>query len=497
MTTDAPAGARPGAARSRRLPPTLATGIGAVFVLWGANIGAARLSDNSFFTHLATGRLILDGGIPTRDPYSFTAQGEPWVVQSWLASALYGVVDELAGGLGLRLLSTLLAAVLAGLVWRLSRPAGTLLPRTIVAALVLATGTTFWSPRPLLVGLVLLALTLLVVGEGRDPRWLVPVFVVWVNVHGSWPLGLVAVAAIAVGARMDGERPAGELRALAWGGGTALVAAVANPIGPKLLVFPVSLLDRSEVLQAIIEWQSPSFDELWARVFLLQVVVAVLALARRGSYRAAVPMVVFVAAALLGLRNVPVASLVLVPGMATGLAGLGTLDGRRREPVGAVLVGVVAVLGLVVVGSSLSEDHYDLRAYPTASLDWAVEVGLAGSPDANLLTEEWVGNLLELDLGTEARVFLDDRVDMYPVPVIQDFLDVHGGGPGALGVLDRWEVDAVLWPRSSALTELLLATGDWRPVHVEEHDDGAAWVVLCREGAAVCAGLDDVALDGR
>ena len=27
------------------------------------------ISDNSFFTHVATGRIILDSGIPTTDPY--------------------------------------------------------------------------------------------------------------------------------------------------------------------------------------------------------------------------------------------------------------------------------------------------------------------------------------------------------------------------------------------------------------------------------------------
>ena len=491
MATDVTAGSAEAGAR-RRFPPRLATGVGALFVLWGANIGAARLSDNSFFTHVATGRLILDSGIPTEDPYSFTAAGEPWVVQSWLASLVYGVVDEVAGGLGLRLVSLVLAAVLAALIWRLTAPAATLLPRAGIAALALATGTTFWSPRPLLAGLVLLAATLVVVGEGRDPRWLVPVFVVWVNVHGSWPLGLVAVACIAIGTHLDGGQARPALRALAWASGSALVAAVVNPIGPKMLVFPLGLLERSEVLQSIVEWQSPSFDELWARVFLLQVVVAVLALARRGSFRAAVPLVVFVAAALLGLRNIPVASIVLLPGMALGLAGMGSLEGRRREPVGAVLVGFVVVAGLVVVGGSLTEEHYDLRAYPTDSLAWAQEVGLAASPDANLLTEEWVGNLLELEVGTDARVFLDDRVDMYPVPVIEDFLAVHGGGPRALGVLERWEVDAVLWPASSSLTALLEATGDWVVVHREVHDDGASWVVLCREGAAPCQGLDDV-----
>ena len=95
--------------------------------------GLGRIDDNSFLTHLATGRLILDTGeIPTSDPYTFTAHGADWVVQSWLASWLYGWVEKLGGGDGLRILTAVLCASLAALVWRLSRPAQGLLVRASV-----------------------------------------------------------------------------------------------------------------------------------------------------------------------------------------------------------------------------------------------------------------------------------------------------------------------------------------------------------------------------
>ena len=65
-------------------------------------------------------------GIPRHDPYSFTAHGAPWVVQSWLASMLYGWVDSWFGGQGLRVLMGLTTAALGAMTWRLTRPARTL-----------------------------------------------------------------------------------------------------------------------------------------------------------------------------------------------------------------------------------------------------------------------------------------------------------------------------------------------------------------------------------
>lgn len=473
--------ARRGDRSGRRWPPSLAAALGTGFVVWGVVIGVERLSDNSFFTHLATGRLILADGIPTADPYSYTAPGEPWVVQSWLASLVYGLVDRAADGLGLRVLTGVLAGTVAGLAWHLTRRAGGLVPRVVITGLVVAIGATFWSPRPLLFGLVLLGFVLVVVEDDLDPRWLAPALWLWVQLHGSWPLGLVALGALALGRRLDGERPTVELRALAWAAGGAAVGAVVNPLGPRLGLFPLSLLSRTEVLSEIIEWQSPEFSVLWARLFLVQVAVAVLALARRPSYRAAVPLVIFVAAALLGLRNVPVASLVLVPGTAAGLAGLGSITGRQRTPATGLVAVALAVVGALTATVALSRPHYDLTTFPVDALAYADRAGLV-APDVRLLTQETVGNHLELAVGPDrVQVFLDDRVDMYPVPVIEDYLTVLRGRPGWDDVLDRWEVDAIVWPRGEPLEALLADDERW----VRSYEDPTTFIA-CRRASGVC-----------
>ena len=57
-------------ARRRRWPPTLAFALGAGFTVWAASIGLKAIADNSFMTHLATGRsIVAGGGIPRHDPY--------------------------------------------------------------------------------------------------------------------------------------------------------------------------------------------------------------------------------------------------------------------------------------------------------------------------------------------------------------------------------------------------------------------------------------------
>jgi len=456
--------------------PRVADVIGLAFVVAGLVLGLRPFFDNSFFTHLATGRLIMAGGIPRADPYSFTANGEPWVVQSWLVSTLFGAVERWFGVLGVRLLAGLLVAALLGLVWRLTNAAKTLVPRVLIAGFFVVACSPFFSPRPLLVGLVMLGLVLVVITEGRDPRWLVPIMWVWANAHGSFPLGLVAIACLAGGAWLDGERGRATWRPLGWAvAGTALAAI--NPLGPNLLVFPVQLLGKMEVLSQVIEWKSPDFATSFARVFLGGLVVGAIALVRRPSYRVAVPMLVFAAAALLGQRNIPVAGLVMVPCLAVVLANVGNLEGRERGPVPAMLAAAVLVAGLVVGSNVVAEPAFDLSSYPTDGISWLAQHDLVG-PEHRIATEDTVGNTLEVLYGTRAGAFFDDRYDMYPIELARDYLRVHAGQPGWEAALDRHEVRYVLWSRTAPIAQLVASSDHWRVLY-QDHKVFLA----CRRGS--------------
>jgi hypothetical protein len=439
----------------------------------GAYIGASRLGDNSFFTHLATGRHILDHGFPRTDVYSFTAPGERWVVQSWLASVLYAAADRTFGLVGIRVLTSALAGATAGILWSLTRPAKGLVARMAIAAVGLAVAATLWAPRPLMIGLLLLGLTLLA-AERRIPAWLlVPAFWVWVNSHGSFPLGLLALACLAIGSRLDGERRPAELRPLAFALGGTVLGAI-NPLGPVLLTFPVSLLKRQDSLSAVVEWQSPSFSQTYGRLFLLVLVMGVAALVRRPSWRGAVPFVVFMAAGLIATRNIPVAALVMTPAIARGAEGLGQLTGDVRNRVTAVLAVLVVVVGGLAISQRLSEPDLELEDYPVDAVAWMDQQGLL-APEVRRAHSDVVGNYLELLLGDRAAVFSDDRVDMYPKAVVDDELALIRADPAWRSVLERWDIDAVLWERGAPVTQLLSADPGWRLAYADQR-----WVVYVR-----------------
>jgi hypothetical protein len=444
--------------------------LGLLVVAVGLLAGTVPLVDNSFLTHLATGRLIWDGGgFPHADPFTFTAAGEPWVVQSWLASVVFGAVDEWFGLAGLRVLfGVLTAGVLAG-CWLLTAAAVDPLRRALVVVPVVVMAAEGWTHRPYLFAFGCLILVLLAC-EGRlDARWLVPAGWVWMNTHGSWPLGVVAVATLWAGARLDGDPAEHERRAAGWFA-AGLAVGVLNPYGPRLLAFPLTALSRREVFTNIKEWQAPTFDTAEHYAFLLLVVLAVAAVVRRPSWRAALPLMVFLPLALMSARNLAVAAIVLLPGTARSLARAEPARGSLRLPALPLAVAAVAlaVVGVARVGPST--DFAD-GAYPVAASDWLDAHGLAPT-GSRVVAREYVGNYFEARYGVDASVFVDDRYEVIPVDVLGDVDTLLLGEPGWDHVLASYGPDAVVWEVTSPLAELLALDAGWRIAYRD-----ARWLV--------------------
>lgn len=444
-------------------------------------VGMRPLSDNSFLTHLATGRLILDrGSVPSTDPYTFTALGESWVVQSWFASWLYATVEALAGAPGLRLLMGMVAAALVAVAWRLTRPAVSVVVRLGLGVLFVGVGAGLWAERPLMLGLLGLAAVVLAAEGALDPRWLVPVGWLWVNVHGSFPLGLAYLVVVLIGSRLDGGGWAGaERRSLGWSA-LGMVLGAVGPLGPRVLVFPVELLQRQDVLSNVIEWRAPTFDSFSQRAFLVQLAVAIVLLVRRPSYRAGLVVSVFAAAALLGARNLPVASLVLLPVMASAAPEWGTLRCATRSSL-ARLVAVTGLAACVLLALvRLDQRDYELRGYPVDALAFLAEAGVDLDHGDHLATQDVVGNLLEAVYGPRGLVFYDDRFDMFPDQVSAAHLALVRASPGVDDQLAELDVDLVVWDREAPMGQRLIVDPAWRVLFTDEQA-----VVACRRGASL------------
>jgi hypothetical protein len=453
----------------------------ATFGLFGLRLGLQPLSDNSMFLHLRTGiDMATTWHVPRTDPYSFTALHHSWVVESWFAELLYGLAYR-AGGLHLVILEQgVLMAALAIVISVLAR-AGTTLRTIAAAGVAVFAGAALWSQRPLLFGLLALALTILVVEQRRSPWWLLPIGWVWVNTHGSFVLGALWLGGTYVGTAIQEKRRPRELERYGLAFAAAMCAGMANPFGPRLVAFPLVVESKAKVFQTIVEWRSPNFQsagELFALVFFS---LGLLILIRRGApLRDSLVVVGFLALGLISVRNLSPAAVVLAPALGRAMGSRGAVEPAAGASQGAVagpgrvLRAVLAVAALIFLVGSYRTSGLRLHNYPVGAEDYlAAHHLLAGQ---RIATQDFVGDYRELVEGIgPSKVFIDDRYDMYPTSVTDDYDALLAAHSAALNVLNRWDIQIVMWQRYQGLPDELDLAGGWKAVYTDK-----SWEVLVR-----------------
>lgn len=279
----------PTAARlGRHLLLGLALGLLAVFV-FVACLYPIAVTD--FWWQARTGEIIVrTGRIPTRDELSWTAAGNPWVVHEWLTEVLFYWLLTATPRWSLLLYKAGLACVACGLVlgraWRRSGSAPFSIAATALAALVVRN---FADLRPQMLTFVLLAGALWALdeyrrGNARRLPWLLPpVFALWANLHGGVVVGLLLLTLWTVGDWIAATWLGGSgkgLRPLLLAVGASWLAAMLNPNGFHVYVYPFQVLGHPEVQDYITEWFSPNFHRPAVRPFevLLLLLLGVAAL---------------------------------------------------------------------------------------------------------------------------------------------------------------------------------------------------------------------------
>ncbi|MDP1792889.1 MAG: hypothetical protein Q8K63_02025 [Acidimicrobiales bacterium] len=448
--------------------------------LIGLRLGLVPIKDNSSFTHLATGiEMVADSwlpAIPRVDGYTYTALGREWVVQSWLPAWIVGIAERAFGMHAVLLLSGITSALLATLMVTLART-GSAVRTAFVAALTLLIAAQFWAPRPLMVGLICFALTVLAVERRWKPWWLVLIGWVWVQSHGSFPLGVVFLGALWLGTWLparDWRVGHIELRAgLALAGGIALGAV--NPLGPKLVFFPLTAISKREVFSHITEWRPLAFDSRETIIAIVGLTIAaVICIRRRIPWRVAVPVVVFGLLAWSARRNVATLAIVVAWALGHALRRDEPVEGSHR--VDPIIGLAVAAMAAVFAFTAMGEPALNTRPYPVASVRFAERNGRFEAPH-RVLSKDFVGNYIDLRRGPSGDVFIDDRFDMYPAAVPEAYFDLLHDRDNPVAILDRYKVDTLIWPKDHDLPRRLRRDG-WRVAYSQKL--GELWVVLFR-----------------
>jgi len=245
-----------------------------------------------------------------------------------------------------------------------------------------------------------------------------------------------------------------------------------NPYGWRLVLFPLQLVSRGDQLRRIVEWGSPDFTSLTGIAYAAWIAVFVVVIARRRvSRRDVLVALPFLLLGLWAVRNVAIAPLVMLPIAARAVSRPVPERTERLAPPGFILLGGLVVGMVAITGVAASEPDFNFAPYPVDALAAVRDDGLEGR---RLLTTDATSGYVILTEWPTQKVFSDDRMDMYPSEIVEDYLTFVDGGDGWREILDRHEVEVIVWPDDEPLAELLDLSEAW--VETYEDDQARVWV---------------------
>lgn len=244
----------------------------AIVAAWTSLLGLSmpKLIVADTWLALVDGRLIAQHGLPHVDTLTFWSLGSPWTDQQWGAHlALYelaqhaGVRAVALGGLLCVVIALLGAAVATRKLGASARSAaiGLLLP-LLGAPWLMQVRTQSLALVPFVFVYALLALDAR--NPGRRVLLVLPLLVVWANLHGSVALaaGLVALYGITLLRHPNARR-----RALLLVVGAPL-CLLASPYGLELVAYYRLMLLHPPLAEFVQEWRPPTVEVVTAVFFL-------------------------------------------------------------------------------------------------------------------------------------------------------------------------------------------------------------------------------------
>lgn len=427
-------------------------------------------SDPDLWWHLRLGQWIADNhAIPHTEFFSYTANGAPLVAHEWLSELLFWSVHAAVGLAGL--------AVLVGLVtWSgllaLARLAHQRGASGFNVGVVLLLGAKALQPitgtRPQMLTFALLCWALYLLDRhlrrgGRAIWLLVPLVLIWANLHAGFAVGLgILVAALAAGlldARWRHQLDAAQRRRLVTAATVLLLCAVVALINPNGVdLYRYALLGSTPAAHQLIqEWQPPDFTTLEMLPLALLIVATAISMALNRRTLAPGQVIVAaigVAAALLAVRNIAIAVALLSPALAQLLPIRYALPTRQ---VALCAAGLVAGAMIVVVSLvRLSQDTQD--AALAKQLPACLLSGLQSSHQQVQLWLPYGQSGYAIDKAwPQVHVYAYGNDAALGAGVVIDYVRIAAGvaaDPTALQLLAGSHTDAVITPAGRLATEL-------------------------------------------
>ena len=453
----------------------------AVFVLYTTGLlfqPELPQHDPDLWWHLANARILTTThSFIHVEPYSFSVSGQPWVNPEWLSEMPFWLGYRVLGLTGIFLVTVVaLYGNILFVYWRscrLSGHAGAALGTAVLGFLLMTINA---GPRTILIAYLALSIELAILEAAERGKehflWLLPpLFCIWINLHGSWIIGMVLLGLyilcglfpLKTGVFNQAAFSSRDRRRVLLVFLTCTVVLLINPYGWHLVWNPFDIvLNQKQNLAVAQEWQPLTISTLAGIASWLCIALMVVANCIRGRKWKIYELAFLFFAwfeAFTHIRFTFLACLLVIPMLTVDVARsfCGPLNEKTIPAMNALFV--AAVLGILAYFFPS-----EARLKKSLAEQFPLESIAAIRPSWRTFNQDMVGGMMDFN---SKPTFFDTRYDTFEHHgVLADDLGiVHVAEP--LKILDKYRVDHVLIQAVLPLSTFLEKVPGWRVVKRE------------------------------
>ena len=434
---------------------------------------AGQLHDPDIWWHLADARILTTTHRFIQvEPYSFTVAGERWMDPEWLSEMPIWLGYRSLGLRGICLVTVIgLYANLLLVYWRScgkTRHAGAAFWTAVLGSILMTVNS---SPRTIIFAYLAMSAEMAILEAAERGKthllWLLPpVFCVWINLHGSWLIGMgLLVMYILCGAfsfkkgvfEQEGysSRDRGRLLMVFT---ASMAALLVNPYGWRLIGSPFDMMVNQKLnIGNVQDWYPLAVNSILGMAAVLVIGLTIVANCICGRkwkvYELAFLLFAWFAA-FDHVRFTFLASVVAIP-MLAGDVARSFFDKPNEKTIPAMnaLFAAGAVCAMVIFFPSEATLQEDLAA------EFPLQTIASIQPSWRTYNQDILGGMMDFNYRSP---MVDTRWDTFEYHgVLKDFLDIMRIQE-PLKLLDKNRIDHVLIPENWPLAYLLERTPGWR-----------------------------------
>ncbi len=440
------------------------------------------IDESDIWWHLRDARTLVQHHIFLRsDTYTFTTAGSPWINFEWLSEIPYYLAFRTAGLQGLLMVYFIvLLLIYIGVYYRSCRAGADCKDAAIATLGAICLGGVSMAPRMLLFGWLCLTALLLVLDHFKESGgglWLLPpLFLLWINLHGSWVFGFVVLGATVAGGLVEGEwgrvvahrwTPS-QLKKLLLVAVASFAALFINPFGYRLVWYPFDLLFRQQnMMRFIEEWQPVDFSTgngKLAMVVILGLFAAAVFSRRKLTLDEALLTGFAFWTALSHARFMFFAGLIMAPVLAPSLKLFPPYHRELDKPWLNALIVATVLAGMVYFFPSPGQLQQRVdETYPRNALEFMQRQNVTG----RIFNRYGWGGYMEW-YTPELKPGIDGRADIFVYNgVFMDFLNAMAL-KHTFETLDKYRIDYVLVQPNQPFNYLLGHSNGWRLIYADK-----------------------------